>query len=554
MIFENRQNDEEKARKFVLDALIRHHRGDTQHIHSNISEFLDSPAGKAMREKYAELQQEVHEVWKMAGFEQSEIQQTKELEKLDGEAEILRNAGEDETEKVIAEEAFADDNKSDVEIEELTQTAEVEADVILIDMEPAASNEDIENMHEAESESEMNYQARIHLANGKAKTAYHFDLHKALAGLELASLLSVEENGLEAAGLQLNADSLAITGFPQAAGQFPVSFTFHFEAGHIREFQTNLDILPDPRALWQSLEPEAGLPYAKPHEDAAHLRGPDRNLLAASVRGRSHAHKAGFRDDDFAIDYQAENGWYLIAVADGAGSATYARKGAAIACEVALETLRSADLAAFEADLLPHLAAYQTAPSEQSERQVRRSAYAPLCGAAFAAFRAIQAEAETMQAPLRQFHTTLILTMAHKFEFGWFIATWWVGDGGMGIYRAGESIEVLGTPDGGEFAGQTRFLTMPDIWRDDETIFSRVHFHLTDDFTAIMLMTDGITDPKIETDYNLGQVPIWDKLWEDLSGEIDFSPENEQALEQLRSWLQFWSPGDHDDRTIAILY
>lgn len=35
---------------------------------------------------------------------------------------------------------------------------------------------------------------------------------------------------------------------------------------------------------------------------------------------------------------------------------------------------------------------------------------------------------------------------------------------------------------------------------------------------------------------------------------MDLSDDNEVAKEQLLNWLDFWSPGNHDDRTIAILY
>ena len=35
---------------------------------------------------------------------------------------------------------------------------------------------------------------------------------------------------------------------------------------------------------------------------------------------------------------------------------------------------------------------------------------------------------------------------------------------------------------------------------------------------------------------------------------VDLSDDNEAAKEQLLNWLDFWSPGNHDDRTIAILY
>ena len=67
-------------------------------------------------------------------------------------------------------------------------------------------------------------------------------------------------------------------------------------------------------------------------------------------------------------------------------------------------------------------------------------------------------------------------------------------------------------------------------------------------------MTDGISDPFFETDANLAKKEKWDELWENLVNEVDFSDDNKNSKNQLLKWLDFWSPGNHDDRTIAILY
>lgn len=44
-------------------------------------------------------------------------------------------------------------------------------------------------------------------------------------------------------------------------------------------------------------------------------------------------------------------------------------------------------------------------------------------------------------------------------------------------------------------------------------------------------------------------------LWDDLKQKgVDLTDDNDAAKDQLLDWLDFWSPGNHDDRTIAILY
>ena len=73
-------------------------------------------------------------------------------------------------------------------------------------------------------------------------------------------------------------------------------------------------------------------------------------------------------------------------------------------------------------------------------------------------------------------------------------------------------------------------------------------------------MTDGVSVPMFGTEANLNNPDKWDQMWdrlqsgypEDGIGGVDL--DSRRAEEQLLDWLGFWMPGEHDDRTIAILY
>ena len=69
-----------------------------------------------------------------------------------------------------------------------------------------------------------------------------------------------------------------------------------------------------------------------------------------------------------------------------------------------------------------------------------------------------------------------------------------------------------------------------------------------------MLMTDGVSDPMFETDANLNKYEKWDALWKNIGNEVEMIDDNAESKNQLLKWLEFWSQGNHDDRTIAILY
>ena len=75
-------------------------------------------------------------------------------------------------------------------------------------------------------------------------------------------------------------------------------------------------------------------------------------------------------------------------------------------------------------------------------------------------------------------------------------------------------------------------------------------------------MTDGISDPMFETENNLNSFNKWAEFWDklktgfpddEISG-VDLKDDNEESKDQLLKWMDFWSPGNHDDRTLVILY
>ncbi|MEO0905522.1 MAG: hypothetical protein AAFX89_12265, partial [Pseudomonadota bacterium] len=66
---------------------------------------------------------------------------------------------------------------------------------------------------------------------------------------------------------------------------------------------------PDPWTMWKDLPVDwDSLPYPKPDTDSARIDG-ELTMIAASRRGRSHAHKALPRDDDMRIYHDAGTGW-----------------------------------------------------------------------------------------------------------------------------------------------------------------------------------------------------------------------------------------------------
>ena len=404
----------------------------------------------------------------------------------------------------------------------------------------------------------------ITLPNGKVGQPYNFTF-----SVEKIGLTEIEDfwfEGLEPIGLAFDNVTDTISGTPMISGECSIQLKLKrkgwTEGKPIFERKLNLTINPDPRSLWLNKPSDQSDPYWK--QDSAtrflkvestgrKLKTERKDVVAASIRGRSHAHEGIFRDDDFGMDYDKTSQWYIITVADGAGSAKASRKGSAIACETVVNVCKT-QLGLMHKDFEHLVKEFSGDKSVANRKKLGDALYGIVGSAVFKAYRNIEDEAVKSARATKDFSTTLIVSICKKFTFGWFVGAFWVGDGGIGIYnKETRFLKVLGESDGGEFAGQTRFLTMPEITQPTE-LYRRLRFDIVEDFTALILMSDGITDPKFETDANLLRIEKWDELWDDLSKEVDFTDNNEKSADQLLKWLDFWSPGNHDDRTIAILF
>lgn len=300
----------------------------------------------------------------------------------------------------------------------------------------------------------------------------------------------------------------------------------------------------------------------------------EQNVLAASQRGRSHEHDGKFRDDSFAVALDAIDGWNFFAVGDGAGSAKFSRRGSQVACETVVARLA----AHFQAD------AEKLQPAIQRLQKVARKTpgAAPLDGnaaapvvsnifhkALYETYVALCNEvkernqnlaATDAPAQLRDYHTTLLCCALKKFAKGWALLSYWIGDGAFVVYRPnGEACAFpLGSPDGGEFAGQTRFFTTKEEI-DAGPIQNRVRAAFFSDFDALLLATDGVSDPYFEVESDLLKFKRWQEFWQARSqGELfdgvfdpDLAPT--ERAERLKEGLRFKVVGHHDDRTLLLV-
>ncbi|ENX57752.1 MULTISPECIES: PP2C family serine/threonine-protein phosphatase [Acinetobacter] len=351
-------------------------------------------------------------------------------------------------------------------------------------------------------------------------------------------------------GIVFDDEAQQLQGIPLQAGEFKLAFQYkNNEATQAwSSGEVTFIITADPRSLWQVNEPDIHAPYQKAHSDHQLIQTEYFNLAACSQRGRSHEHAGTFRDDDFLIARVAETDWSVLIVADGAGSASYSRQGSLLAVQSAAKTLTD-----YLEQHHPHLdrllQQWQVGSDDEMTKSVAQQIYKDFHDTFYktaqVAIEAIEKEAELKQVAAKAYATTLLVAVVKQCEQKTFISTFWMGDGAIAVY-AKDKVRLMGKPDGGEFAGQTRFLDRSFA----QQFASRVNIGYYDDCEAVILMTDGISDPRFETDAGLANHEKWQALWQEIEPQLQ-QPHPDQALLE---WSKFFSAGHHDDRTLAILW
>lgn len=287
---------------------------------------------------------------------------------------------------------------------------------------------------------------------------------------------------------------------------------------------------------WECREPSADSLWPKNHQEQKVDR--ENGLFMARRRGRSHEHDAKYCDDDG--DYwHHPSGWTVLVVADGAGSAEYSREGSRLAVSTVIEEMQCwlTPEKIAECDLC--LKNWQS--SHNSFYQIFYVQFFEICKKAI---NKIKALAESNNFKERQFATTLLATVSKTVSGTTYVATLWIGDGAIVAYRSGAS-RLLGLPDSGAFVGQTRFLDANYL---QQHYSSSVSIAAIERAESLILMTDGVSDPKFKSDAEIEDVKYWDLLWQEIKPKL----ESEDPGPALLEWLHFPARGYHDDRTLAI--
>ena len=405
---------------------------------------------------------------------------------------------------------------------------------------------------------------RLLVPNATADTAYAHRLD--LAREPLSSFRIAAIHGLDAIGLAFDPETGLLDGIPRTqpgqAIQHELEVALEAREGSTASAEARLSLFvnPHPRSLWKQVEPEASLPFRKEHRRSLSEAGTP-SVLVASVRGRSHENSGAFREDDFQVGRNPAGTWTVVAVSDGAGSAPLSRLGSQLATQASVASLLEAlDRTTEAIDAVLTQACEGIDPAEQAGRiedAGRELLLEPVGRAAFDASRAIKAKSIELEVEEKALAATLMFAATRRIGDHILVASYWIGDGAAALLDPSDGrFHLLGEADSGEYSGQTRFLLSSEfqpttVW---ESIRKRFRFHCVPASTVLLLMTDGVSDPKFGTDNALRDPARWLSFWnEDLTAQLALAQPGPEPSARLEEYLQFWSQGEHDDRTLALV-
>lgn len=350
--------------------------------------------------------------------------------------------------------------------------------------------------------------------------------------------------------LSVNLTDATLSGIVSTPGEYDIIVDFYrpgIKPLQEQRERLTLLIVPNPKLMWKNLPSPRTGPYWVAEEKHSLTAAAGFAITAASKRGRSHAHLGGFRDDNYAI--RSDGPWLLAVAADGAGSAKYSRKGAEIVCELASTCILDLLIRDRGGEID---AALQQCQTRGDTEPLQGIFTAILHTGVSTALNEIKRECQTSGgdgAELRDYSTTALITISRQLDTAIIIASYSVGDGAIAVYGKDAGLALLSSGDAGEYAGQTRFLDEYSV--TEAEVKRRTKVLMVQDMAALMIMTDGVSDPFFETDNQLMDASRWNALWQQLSAADTVKGEGSDM--KLLSWLDFWSKGNHDDRTLIII-
>ncbi len=314
---------------------------------------------------------------------------------------------------------------------------------------------------------------------------------------------------------------------------------------------TNEEVTEHTSALWKYNPIPENEPEPFPEYLTAFKQYPKSTVIGARVRGKKHKHE-GTNCDDWFETANFEDITF-IAVSDGAGSKKFSRIGARASCKAAVGYLLSAfeelyaENSGLREDLKLGLSDGKCIEACRVLAEKVRSSVIKAYKAVEAAFYMRKTDSAYEKVlgrglKINDFSGTLLIaviipTGEAKENL---VISCQIGDGAIAVLdtKGGfeNSLKLMGVPDGGDFSGETEFLTSPKT-RTEEALKNRTKIAVTS-ADMLFVMTDGVADDYFPNETEMHRLYL-DLLINGILGENEFS---ELTQEQMKLFKRIPDP------------
>ena len=247
-------------------------------------------------------------------------------------------------------------------------------------------------------------------------------------------------------------------------------------------------------------------------------------VSGGSVTGTSHR-RVGLPCQD-SSSYCIAGEVLIAAVADGAGSAALSDVGSTLAAETSVRTAER---------LLKEC--HDHTPHPLGETCLKRVVLA----AVDETRRALDKEAERRDAEVGQLATTLLLAVHARS----ILAAGQIGDGAIVVADSPGSYSTFITPQRGEYANQTNFLTSIDAISKLEVRTDRVDAN----FARLAMFTDGLQNLVLNSEDDSPHVPFFDPVFDWMVAQSY----GDGAAQELSAFLESPKVSSRADDDLTLL-
>lgn len=240
-------------------------------------------------------------------------------------------------------------------------------------------------------------------------------------------------------------------------------------------------------------------------------------VVAASVTGEAHLKQSKGNEDAYCLASRLD-GALVLAVADGAGSASCGAEGAELATTFALEFLS-------EIELPTTKESWQMLMLETIQH----------------VHNVLEAHASTQQKEARDFACTLLVAMLTPSH----VAVFQIGDGAI-VSVNGETITRLTRAAHGEYASETVFVTSQDYLEHCSCVIVP-----SENLAGLALLTDGLEPVALNLQTDEPFAPFFSPLFRFAGNEKD-DYEKSQALTEFLAGERI-NQRTHDDKTLVLV-